>query len=206
MYNELGELQVVDQDHTDIKSWEKGIEADPSYSRNYYNAARYYFYSPPDIAWSILYGEIFVNMEPNGRNTAEIKEMIGEAYKKIFTTAAVPVKTRSTDFMNAYMMLMNQQSVLATGGINVQSLTAIRSKFIAQWFAVPGRPAFRLFDHQQQLINDGMFEAYNQWLFGPSENLKAYTDWIRMHKTESDAFENYRKTKLFKIPEGQYYH
>jgi len=63
MYNELGELLWAQQDFTAIKQWEKGIEVDPGFSKNYYNAAKYY-YLTPDKVWSILYGEAFINMEP----------------------------------------------------------------------------------------------------------------------------------------------
>src|SRR5688572_16269517 len=61
LYSEYGELLWAVKDFSAIEQWEKGIEIDPSYGGNYYNAALYYFYTK-DKVWSLVYGEIFVNM------------------------------------------------------------------------------------------------------------------------------------------------
>ena len=50
-----------------------------------------------------------------------------------------------------------------------------------------------------------MFEAYNQWLFGPVENLMAYDDWTETHAEQYTAFNKFQKTRVFKMPGGQYY-
>ena len=57
----------------------------------------------------------------------------------------------------------------------------------------------------QQLIREGMFDAYNQWLFGPVENLAAYDNWTKTHADQYTAFNNFQKTRVFKMPAGQYY-
>ena len=41
LYNEYGELLWYRQDNSAISQWEKGMEVDPNYSGNYYNAAKY---------------------------------------------------------------------------------------------------------------------------------------------------------------------
>ncbi len=43
LYNEYGEMLWVKQDPEAIRFWEKGIEVDPNYSSNYYNASKYYY-------------------------------------------------------------------------------------------------------------------------------------------------------------------
>ena len=62
LISEYGELLWAIKDFSAINLWEKGIQIDPAYSGNYYNAANYYFYTK-DKVWSLVYGEIFVNME-----------------------------------------------------------------------------------------------------------------------------------------------
>ena len=67
---------------------------------------------------------------------------------------------------------MNRQSALASQGINTEILTMIRTRFILDWSnnyktVFP----YRLFEYHQQLLQEGMFEAYNQWVFGSSESL-----------------------------------
>ena len=82
----------------------------------------------------------------------------------------------------------------------------IRTRFILDWFATQaGRYPFRLFDYQQQLIKAGMFEAYNQWLFGTTENLAAYDNWTKTHPDAYASFTSFQKGRIFKIPAGQYY-
>ena len=59
-----------------IKMWEKGIEVAPSFSKNYFNASKYYYFST-DKVWSIIYGEIFLNMEHCHFNTFHIVFFVG---------------------------------------------------------------------------------------------------------------------------------
>lgn len=72
-----------------IRQWEEGIKNDPGYSGNYYNAALYYFYTK-DKVWSLLYGEIFVNMESLSERGASMKQMLLQGYKeKLFAEADI---------------------------------------------------------------------------------------------------------------------
>jgi len=206
LYNELGELLWAQKDFDAIKQWEKGIEADPSYSRNYYNAARYYFMST-DKVWSIIYAEIFLNMEPLSRQAPEIKKVLVDSYKKLFTDADLEQNSKDKpDFVKAYLRSMNRQTSLAISGINAETLTMIRTRFILDWFnSKTSKYPFRLFEYQQQLLREGLFDAYNQWLFGSVQNLPAYQNWISAHSTEHSDFVAFQKGRIFKIPKGQYY-
>ena len=204
LYNELGELQSSDKKEDAIRNWEKGIQRDPSYSRNYYNAARYYFFSADKIR-SILYSEMFVNMEPNGNKTTEMKRLLMDSYKKLFTLSDLTKNINKNKFDQIYSEEMANLSSLISTGINAETLSMLRTKFILEWFAAAKNPSFHLFDYQQQLLKEGMFEAYNQWLFGAPENLSAYENWISTHAAENTAFSALQKARMFKVPAGQYY-
>src|SRR5205085_10449286 len=80
LYNEYGELLSSMQNAAAINQWEKGIEMDPSYSGNYYNAAKYYYFTTDKI-WSIIYAEIFINIEPLSARTTEVKSLLFDSYK-----------------------------------------------------------------------------------------------------------------------------
>ena len=82
----------------------------------------------------------------------------------------------------------------------------VRARFILDWFSVKNRPVFKLFSYHQQLLKDGMFEAYNQWLFGATENLSAYENWVKTHAVDYQAFLALQKSRMFKVPANQYYH
>ena len=206
LYNELGETVFTNNKLEAIKSWEKGIEADPSYSKNYFNAARYYFFTT-DKVWSIIYGEMFVNMEPTGANTPEMKQIILDSYKKLFTETDLEKNNKDKNsFVKNYLQTMNKQAAVTSAGINTEVLSMIRARFIIDWFTGSTKPAFKLFTMQQQLLKEGMFEAYNQWLFGATENLSAYENWVKTHGAEHAAFAALQKSRMFKVPADQYYH
>lgn len=205
LYNELGELQWQQQNFDAIKQWEKGIETDPSYSKNYYNAAKYYYLSTDKI-WSLLYGEIFLNMEPLSAKAPEIKELLLEGYKKLFSTATLDVNAKeNSSFVKAFLKNMNNQSNIIAMGINTETLSMLRTRFVLEWFYTQGNPTFKLFAYQQQLLREGLFEAYNQWLFGSTQNLSAYQQWINTHASEYNEFMQFQKGRIFKIPTGEYY-
>lgn len=208
LYSEYGELLWATKDNSAIELWEKGIKVDPAYAGNYYNAALYYFYTKDKI-WTLVYGEIFVNMESLTERAAAMKQTLYTAYKeKLFNDLDEKkgdVKTKS-DFAKAVLDNFNKQSSLVTRGINTETLTMIRTRFILDWFANnASKYPFRLFDYQRQLIQEGMFEAYNQWLFGTVENLAAYDTWTKTHSEAYTDFSNFQKGRVFRIPSGQYY-
>ena len=206
LYNEYGELLWIKNDEGAIKVWEQGIQMDPSYAGNYYNAATYYF-STSDKVWGLLYGEIFVNMEYLTERAREIKEQLLKAYKeKLFLGTAPANAAAITPFSKAVYDVYNKQSSLTARGINVESLTMIRSRFILDWYAQYGsKYPFKLFDYQQQLLRSGMFEAYNEWLFGPIENLAAFDQWTRTNAIAYKNFTSFQRNRVFKIPAGQFY-
>ena len=85
-------------------------------------------------------------------------------------------------------------------------ITANRSRFILEWFdKYAAKFPFKLFDYQRQLLQEGIFNAYNQWLFGTVENLAAYDTWTKAHDEEYKNFIAFQKTRVFKMPTGQYY-
>lgn len=208
LYSEYGELLWATKDYSAINQWEKGIQLDPSYSGNYYNAALYYFYTK-DKVWSLVYGEIFVNMESLSQRGIAMKQQLLRAYKeKLFAEADLmkgEAKNKS-EFAKAFLETMSKQSSVANKGITVETLTMIRTRFILDWYAThAAKFPLRLFDYQQQLIKEGLFDAYNQWLFGASDNLAAYDSWTKTHAEQYEAFTAFQRNRIFKMPAGQYY-
>jgi tetratricopeptide (TPR) repeat protein len=201
LYSEYGELLWAIKDFSAIDQWEKGIEVDPASAGNYYNAARYYFYTK-DKVWSLVYGEIFVNMESLSERGAAMKALLLQAYKeKLFTDPNLMAgeEKNKSEFAKAFLRTMEKQNSLTTRGINVETLTMIRTRFILDWYNNnSARYPFRLFDYQQQLIREGMFEAYNQWLFGPVENLAAYDNWTKTHAEQYTNFSTFQKSRVFR--------
>ncbi|MCW3461994.1 tetratricopeptide repeat protein [Chitinophaga nivalis] len=216
LYNDNGNLQMNFKMYdAALRSWLKGIEEDPAFPGNYYNAVKTYEYSN-DPVWCILYGETFMNMESFTTRTAEVRNILLEAYKKLFNDpslfdSVIPDeksrKSRSgNDFIQAYRQSMGKQISVVTGGIDPDALLMVRTRFILDWFNFYGMKfPVALFDFQQQLLREGMFEAYNQWLFGPAANQAGYKAWVALHKQEYDAFLKFQRNHPLKPRPDEYY-
>jgi hypothetical protein len=148
-------------------------------------------------------------MESLSEKAIAIKQLLLQAYKeKLFADADLMngEGKNKNEFSKAFLTGMNKQTSLAAKGINTEVLTMIRTRFILDWFEnYAAKFPFRLFEFQQQLIREGMFEAYNQWLFGTTENLPAYDNWTKTHPEEYNDFNKFQKSRIFKMPKGEHY-
>lgn len=207
LYNDYGELLFKNHDPEAIKMWEKGIEMDPSFGYNYYNASKYYYYNRNYI-WSLLYGETFINIESFTSRTAEIKDLLLNAYKRLFADPDLLKNSKDKSaFEIAFLTCLNKQNDVVIRGINPETLTMIRTRFILDWNRNYAKKyPFKLFELQEQLLEEGLFPAYNQWIFGASQNLAAYQNWTSNHADEAENFRKFKAGIIFKIPKGEFYH
>lgn len=205
LYSEYGEMLWSKNDDGAIRQWEKGIEMDPSYPGNYYHAATYYHFTKNKV-WPIIYGEIFVNMEYLTERATEVKKMLLSEYKEKLFLSSGEADKKPSPFASAVAETFAKQASLTSKGLTVETLTMIRTKFILDWFAKYGNQyPFRLFDYQRQLIREGMFEAYNQWLFGPVENLSQFDQWTKTNAEAYKKFSTFQRNRVFKMPPKQFY-
>lgn len=207
LYNDLGQLLWIQKDFSAIKQWEKGIEMDPGFARNYFNACKYYYFTT-DKVWSIIYGEIFLNIDPLNESTPEIKNILLEGYKKLFADADLEKSNSDKNqFVVAFLKTMNKQSTAVSAGVNAETLSMVRTRFILDWYTNYGsKYPFKLFEWQRQLLQNGLFDAYNQWIFATAQNLPAYQNWTTTHSQEYNELVLFQKNRVFKVPPGQYYH
>ncbi len=208
LYSEYGDM-LASSDNTSgaIKQWEKGIEVDPNISSNYYYASKYYAKSG-NIIWGLLYGEVFVNLESLTKRTTEIKEQLLNGYKKLFANRnnINSLKADNSSFANAVAETFGKLTGILKDNTTPEVLTALRTRFILDWYNNDAKNfRFKLFDFQRQLLQEGYFDAYNQWLFGETGNADKYNNWVYTHNEEAEAFKQFKRTSLFKIPAEQYY-
>ncbi|GGH80860.1 tetratricopeptide (TPR) repeat protein [Filimonas zeae] len=208
LYNEFGELYAM-QHKLDqaIPYWEKGIEVDPNISTNYYNAARYYD-EKDDLLWSVIYGEMFLNIESLSPRTIIMKNIVKDNYKLLFMKPGLlnTYIAKGTPFTRAIAETFNKYGDVTTEGVTAASLTVLRTRFITDWYKQYATQfPYRLFDHQRQLLQEGTFDAYNQWLFTAPASPDAYQTWVKAHEEENNNFLKLQSNRVFKVPEGQYY-
>lgn len=208
LYSEMGDLLAIQHKLNDaIKYWEKGIETDPNNGNNYLNAAHYYD-QKGDALWAVLYGEIFINIESLTERTTSMKMLLVDDYKQLFSSPTVLSNyvKQGSPFTKAVASTLATYANITSDGITPDALNKVRTKFIQDWFAQYAQQyPFRLFDHHQQLVQQGMFEAYNQWIFNGATNQEAYSTWVAAHTESNNNFIRLQRNRVFKIPAGQYY-
>lgn len=208
LLNEYGELLAMDKNLTEaIQQWEKGITADPNYSGNYYNACIYYTKS---FNWArvIIYGELFVNMESFTERTQEVKKALVNAWQKILVPTVATQQLRNTNngFEKNLLTIFAQLAESNKAGFQLNNSTNIRTQFLKAWFNGPATTyPFHLFRVQQYFVEEGMMEAYDQWLFGEAVDPNAYKTWQTNNNKAAMAFSEYQKSRVYKMPAGQNY-
>ncbi len=207
LHFEYGEILLTDeQREAAIEQWETGINTDPSYSGNYYHAAKFYAFNKMYTVRTILYGEIFVNLESYSVRTAEMKDYLLKSYKQFYASAPEPESKKANAFETAVANVLRKQSDQLSQGINTETLTIIRTRFILDWFEQHAEKyPYRLFEQMQYLVREGLFEAYNQWLFGPVNDIVQYQQWTANNAKKIADFTYYQKNRVFRMPPGQNY-
>ena len=210
LLSEYGEfLDMTGKSKEAIALWEKGIKEAPSFSGNYYNASIYYFKQPEDKIWAIIYGEIYANMESLNPKSNQIKKMVLDAYKqKLFTGNNLSTEAGNTKngFTKAVLETFAKQAGISGQGLTPETLAMIRTRFILDWNnSYEKKYPFRLFEYHTQLMKDGLFDSYNQWMFGPVSDMPAFENWVGSHKADYDKFTDFHKARIFKVPKGQFY-
>ena len=211
IYNEWGELEAMNKNIDGaIEYWEKGIEVDPNYSSNYYNAAMYYSNRGEVLFPVIIYGEIFVNLESYTARTADIKSALFDAYKKLYMKGEVYKalqNKKTTLFERSVLETLTRTVTMAAEGITPNQLMAIRTRFVLDWYANKNnlKYPFRLFDNMQFMLKEGFFDAYNQWIFGAAADVAAYDNWVNANDKQANSFKEFQHSRVFKMTAGQFY-
>jgi len=209
IYSEYGEslLQENKKDEA-IATWEKGIQLAPSYSSNYYHAAKYYY---KEMNWIrvLIHGELFVNLESYSDRTNEVKKAMLDAYKNMLRPI---VKTpyhlvpKYADFEKKQLDIYEKTKQQVSEGLTIDHIGSIRTRLLMEWMSDNAKLyPYQLFSHWQHMIREGIFEAYNQWLFGASFGADAYQNWQNTHAEEAQKFKEFQQSRIYRQPGGQYY-
>ncbi len=209
IYNEYGESLALDKNVKDaIIQWEKGIELDPNYSGNYFNAVKYYI-DQQNWLRIMLYGEIFINLESYSAKTSEVKNYLLIAYQNLVQPNIIQQKLNDRSISNLEKAILdNWKSIVQNIGLafNIDSLTSLKIELLQKWNTANNTQyPFRLFDHWQQLQNEGILAAYHQWILGDTYNANEYVKWQVAYAKEFVLYQQFQQSRVFKIPIGQYY-
>lgn len=209
IYNEYAETFALENELEEaITQWEKGIESDPGYSSNYYNATMYYVRKSNWLR-AALYGELFLNLESYSTRTEEIKGQLFTSWTNLLTPGNIQQLTEqktTTAFEKEVLEVLAKAIKQPAAALSITAMISVRTRFAVEWAAVNQKKyPFTLFSHQQYLLSQGLFEAYTYWLMAPSVGTAAYQAWQQQHPKESAGYTAFQQSRVFKLPLGEYY-
>lgn len=206
LYHEMGQRYEAEGDIAGaLQWWLQGIEKDPSYHLNYYEAARTYM-STKKTVWAILYAEMFINMEQQTPRSYDTRKMLLAAYAKLYNTlatGAIPkfgekTNSKPNNFESAVYDTYIQLAPVVSDGITTENLIMLRTRFIMDWTVkYAEKYPFSLYTRHDDMIRNGYFDAYNQWLFGKMENEQQFDAWVRFHKDALPGFETWLRNNRY---------
>lgn len=199
LYYQLGNSYVGRGPMADASAqWELGVQNDPGYPNNYFQLAKYYS-KIADKLWSVIYGELFLNISDNAERSKEMSNLLYNTYKEaLFYKKDTTVSVKFTNINIVYNkdsvkrdlpFAVNYQNTMVTAfeeskisdidQYSIESLTEIRKEFIDTWFLNKLDKKFTniLFDKHKKMIEDSVFLAYNYWLFREA-NPDEFKKWI----------------------------
>ncbi len=214
LYHVMGRMYMDDNEVAyALESWLDGIEKDPSYHLNYYEAATTYM-NTDKVVWAILYGEIFINLEQQTRRSHDLRLMVFEAYKKLYNSLAtgdIPkfgasARDGMVGFEEAVYDTYIKLSPVVSDGIYTENLIMLRTRFLMDWtLNYAAKYPFSLFARHDQLMRDGYFDIYNQWLFGKVENLQQYDTWKKFHDNAIPQLEDWLRRNPYRPLANDFY-
>lgn len=181
-----------------LKNWLDGIARDPEFRLNYHEAAIAYVQTDHPV-WAILYAEIFVNKEPNTPRGSEMRILLLDAYQKLFFTPSKnvggdPLLVREpANFEEAVKKTYLGLFFVVSDGISTENLIMLRSRFIINWMnTYADRYPYSLFAYHDDMMRNGYFDSYNQWLVGKAENPQHFSSWTGSFPDEMANLDRYR--------------
>ncbi len=210
LYLESGIVEYRRKDYDRaIYYWEEGINAEPNFSSNYFWLGRTLSDSNLKI-WSLMYGEIFMLLEPSTHRTQEMSEILYNVYNNSIefesdSTASVSLNKKvvimadefkkdpnipfELSFEVLFTLACTPDSTRTNKELDIYTFSQIRQSFIRSW----NERKFEsntLFDFHNKLIENNVFEAYNYWLLmmGDVENYKI---WFYNNNETFEKFSTY---------------
>lgn len=218
LYLELGNMANMKKDYLKaISLYEKGIMVEPYFPSNYYNAGSLHL-AFGDKFLGLMYSEIFMNLERKSKRTVEASKGIFNFYKESFkvkydestdkknivinynpTYDSISKKDsiKSKSIFSGFMFFIFLTSVLKEeNAIDYESVCRIRQNTLNEYFEknMDKENYNAVFEWQKNLMDKGLFEAYNHWILSQSD-VAGFKSWMNNNQLKMDEFVNWFENK-----------
>lgn len=227
LYLEQGVLEYGRDNYDEaVNYWEKGALVKPEYSSNYYWLAIIYSFSEERI-WSVIYGEIFMNLEPNTKRTELVSKLLYDMYDKSVdiesdTAGGVSFYKQITitpsDLEGEFKMPLQMDYgmtmtlgltpiMLESNGdttISIKRIYQLRKAFVELWFENEKDKAHPncLFTFQKKIKEAGHLEAYTYWMLMKG-NQEEFDQWIEDNEPDFEAFVQWYNQNNIDVTDGK---
>ena len=202
LYHEKGIICILaGKEDEAIHAWLDGMEHDPGFAPDYYDAATACL-SSEKVLRGLISGEIFLAMKHDTFADTALKNKMYAGYKTLFEKIAdngkPDKKHQKNTFEDAVLNTFTLLTPVVSDGITTENLVMVRTRFLMDWFAdYSDKYPFPLFGYLEDMIATGHFDVYNQWLFGAAENSQQYEAWNRFHEGDMARFEEWKAANPF---------
>ncbi|HNW68961.1 MAG TPA: hypothetical protein PKI01_01065 [Bacteroidales bacterium] len=201
--------------------WISGINMNLAFAENYYHLANFYSDSS-NRATSMLYAEIYLNLQSNKAQAAEVNKLICKLYNQSImmmadSTVKLHVSDRNTDqFSKAdsaanFCEAVNKTYYISATKLKgkklkpgIEAVITVRETFIKTWFEQKYnlKFPFSLFDYEKQLLDAGHFGSYSQWVMMKC-NMADFQIWYKEHSQQYADFVAWYKKHPLKLQNTQ---
>lgn len=203
---ELGLISIQSKKNEEaIQYLTKGIEGDPGYSLNYYLIAKL-FLNSSNMVWGLIYGEMFMNLEPKNSLTEEMSVILYNSYMRGLKVkkgssyhvkfAEIPEKSNryQIPFSMIYETIVLTQ-IKTVKKVDIKSLNNIRTSFLKSYFSDKVSEIFpsNIYGEYMAHLRDRVYEVFPNCLFDYQNlifeegHLDAYNYWL-LRKGDENAF------------------
>jgi tetratricopeptide (TPR) repeat protein len=210
LYFQIGNLYLNNKRYNEaINAYESGINAAPGFALNYYKASELFCYSNEEV-WGMIYGEIYLNLDNNGKHFKEVSKMLYDTYLseiKFTNDSTISVSFSQQNFSstqndfgtNVYEPTL-EDALKKTTSIDLNSLDKVRAKFIEIYFRKNYQKKYPnvLFDYLNDIKKSGQMEAYNHWIFRFG-NETSFEIWKAKNQSKWYEFLNWYKSHQLEI-------
>ena len=201
LYHERGAILKEQKKQTQaLEAWINGIVNAPLFAPNYKIAAEA-FLGTDEVLWGLLYGETYLSMKHDTDGDDAFKRLLylgwGTYFKNLAKTNLYP---QASVFESKVNGIYTGLTPVVSDGLSTENLVMVHTRFFMEWFGSSAKPSpFSLFSYQNDLIRNGLFDIYIEYLYGAAENTVQFDGWNKFHTGDMERFLSWKKDN-FLIP------